>query len=280
MTLISLLLALSLWSNYSIRAERHALAAPATLPPDQSAPVSVGETNATPSYQQYTEYSFYNEQGTWKRSWLQCDRRRNVGLMLDASDSKTQHYLTFKKSQPAQKKVTEFALSKEEDCAMQKCWWAFTSPAWTGKNYAVEESHYIEPDDGYWTRSYYIGTGASEQSAESHVQPCRWFSRSRAAVITERRSMYITETQTGRLVLKVYDHKDASNQPSLFLVGGHSSLNTAGDVESFTFKNHGFTYIINVGAQENHPLAEVLVMQHNAVIFKDDPLSYNYLKKS
>jgi hypothetical protein len=277
-TLLSLSLAVLLWSNYSILAERHALNAPLT--PNLSALMTVKETDAAPSYQQFVEYSFYNEQGTWKRDWLQCDRKQNVSILLDASDAKTQRYLSFKKSQPAQKKTTTLALKQDADCAMQKCWWTLTSPSEAGKIYAVEESHYIEPDDGFWTRSYDIGTGASDQSAEQHVQPCRWFSRTRAAVITERRSLYITETETGRLVLRVYDYKQASNQPSLSLKGGTSSLNSAGNVESFTFKNKGYTYVINLGAQESYPLAEVLVKRGSAVIFKDQCLSYSYLKKS
>jgi hypothetical protein len=280
--LFSLLLALLLWSNYSTRAEqqRQAHIAPAPLPQDRPATFALAETRAARPDQQYTEYSFYNQQGTWTRSWLQCETTQSVAFMLDSSDAKTQHYLFFRKSQPMQKKAIVLALKQEADCAMQKCWWSFTSPAEAGKSYTVEESHYFEPDDGYWTRNYKIGTGSGEQSAESHAQPCRWFPRTRAAVVTERRSLYITETKTGRLVLRVYDYRHASNQPSLFLTGGNSSLSASGSVESFTFKNRGFTYIVNVGAQESHPLAEVLVRQRNAVIEKDNPLSYSYLRKS
>jgi hypothetical protein len=265
----SLLLALALWSNYSISAQRRASLhtqthAPATLSP----------------FQRYIEFSFYNQDGNWKRNWLQCDRRNSVSFMLDAPDASPQRYLMFSKSQPARKTTTELTLKQDQDCAMQKCWWSFTSPAEAGRSYLVQESHYYEPGDGYWTRSYKIGTGASEETATSALQPCRWFLRTRAAVITERRSLYITETNKGLLVLKVYEHKQASNQPSLSLTGGRSSLNAAGSVESFTFKNRGYTCVINVGARESSPLAEVLVKRGNAVIQKEKCLSYNYLKKS
>jgi hypothetical protein len=266
---VALLLALALWSNYSIRAQR--LASLHTPKPALA---------ALSPLQQYAELSFYNHDGNWKRNWLQCDMKHSVSLMLDAPEASPQHYLMFSKSQPARMMTRELTLKQDQDCAMQKCWWSFTSTAEAGRSYLVQESHYYEPGDGYWTRSYQIGTGASEEAATKALQPCRWFLRTRAAVITERRSLYITETNKRLLVLRVYEHKRASKQPSLYVTGGRSSLNAAGSIESFTFKNRGYTYVINVGARESNPLAEVLVKRGDAIMQKEKCLSYNYLKKS
>jgi hypothetical protein len=239
-------------------------------------------TNVAQGDARYAEYAFYHDgEGMWVRSWFQCERAGSVGLMLADSKPNPQRYISFNKSRPAQQTLHTLVLKGDEDCAMQKCWWTFTSQSPdAGKIYAVEESHYFDRADGYWTRNYRIGTGASEESAASHAQPCRWFPRTRVAIITESQSLYVTETKRGRLVLRVYDHKQASYQPTLLLAGGAYSLNIAGTIETFTFKHRGLTYYINVGAGEEHPLAEVFVMKGDTVIQRDDSLSYIYLKKS
>jgi hypothetical protein len=271
--LLSLSLSLSLWSGHPARAAL-------TLSATSRAHVSL-EKGLVQSNEKYKEYAFYHEDGTWVRNWFQCDRTGSVAIMMDASESRPQHYLTFDKSHPAQQNVTVLDLKQDADCGMQKCWWTFNSKApGESRIYAVEESHYYEPGDGYWTSNHKIGTGASEESAVSHAQPCRWFLRTRAAVITERRSLYITETKTGRLVLRVYDYQRASNQPALFLTGGESRTNMAGDIETFVFKNRGFAYFINIGTGESTSLAEVFVMKRDTVLERDNCLSYTYLKKS
>jgi hypothetical protein len=280
-TLWSLSLSLLMWSNNSARAtlsifsNTRAPSSPERVGPIAPATTSVGQGEA-----KYAEYTFYQENGIWVRSWFQCDRAGSVGLMLADSKPNPQQYISFNKSQPAQMTFHTLALKQDEDCAMQRCWWTFTSKSPdAGVIYAVEESHYFEPEDGYWTRRYKIGTGASEQSAESHAQPCRWFPRTRVAVITESQSLYVTETKTGRLVLRIYDDKQASNQPAVFLAGGESSLNIAGNIETFTFKHRSLTYFLNMGVGE-HAQADFFVMKRDTVIQRDNSLSYIYLKKS
>jgi hypothetical protein len=280
--LSSLLLPLLMWSNNPASATlRLSSGTPAPSSRARARPSAPATTSAVQRQAKYAESTFYQDGEMWVRSWFQCDRTKSVALMLADSKPNPQRYISFNKSQPAQMIFHTLALKGDEDCAMQRCWWTFTSTSPdAGKIYAVEESHYLEPEDGYWTRRYKIGAGASEQSAASHSAPCRWFPRTRVAVVTERQSLYVTETQKGRLVLRIYDYKQASNQPTLLLAGGESSLNIAGNIETFTFKNRSLTYYLNMGVGEDHPLAEVFVMKRDTVIQRDNSLSYTYLKKS
>lgn len=264
------------------------------LPPlsHWSANATGGAHGATRENRQYTEYTFSQENGRWTRSWFQCDEARSVALVLDFPESGPHRYLDFKKDQPAQQNIKGLSPKHDADCGMMKCWWTFTittgataantnrtSPV-APSTFAIEESHYYNPEDGYWTSKHRVGVGSSEEEAEGQVQPCRWFPRTRAAIVTNRRTLYITETKAGGLEFRAYEFKLASNQPSLFLTGGKSSLSAGGEIESFTFKNRGYTYILNVGARDSRPSAQLLIKKNNVVIQEEKVLSYTYLKKS
>jgi hypothetical protein len=278
--LLSLSLSLLMWSGNSARATLSVSSNTRAPSSKQVKAIAPATTSAGQGEAKYEEYTFYQEHGMWVRSWFQCDRTGSVALMLANSKPNPQQYISFNKSQPAQMTFHTLALKGDEDCAMQRCWWTFTSHSTdAGRIYTVEESHYFEPEDGYWTSRYKVGTGTSAQAAESHSEPCRWFPRTRAAIITEHQSLYVTETKKGGLVLRIYDYKRASNQPAVLLAGGESSLNIAGNIETFTFKNRSLTYYINMGVGENAQ-ADFFVMKRDTVIQRDNSLSYIYLKKS
>jgi hypothetical protein len=284
LALLSLLLLPLMWSSNSARAtlSTYGMTRAPSSSHEQARPSAQAKTaQGQRRDAHYEEYAFYQDNGLWVRNWFQCDKTGSVAIMLADSKPKPQQYLSFNKSQPTQITFHTLALKQDEDCAMQRCWWTFTSQSPdAGKIYAVEESHYFEPQDGFWTRRYKIGTGTSEASAAAHSRPCRWFPGTRAAIITERQSLYVTETKTGRLVLRIYDYERASNQPTLLLAGGESSLNFAGNVETFAFKKRSLTYYINMGVGESNTMADVFVMKGDTVIERDNSLSYIYLKKS
>ena len=146
---------------------------------------AASEHNAAPSGKQYTEYNFSHQDGKWIRSWFQCDRTKDVALLLEPVESRMHRYLAFQKIQPFPQIFLELFQQDEVDCGMMRCWWELKPAHESGKTYIVQESHYYNQEDGYWTRNHQIGIGSNKQAAESHMQQCRWFPMLRVALITE-----------------------------------------------------------------------------------------------
>ena len=160
-----------------------------------------------------------------------------------------------------------------------KCWWELKPTHEGNATYVVQESHYYNQEDGYWTRNYQIGIGVTKEAAASHMQQCRWFPRTRVALLTEQRAIYITETAPSGLEYRHYDYGQTSDQPSLWLREGVRTSDREKEMESFTFTNQIYRYIVNVSSQESRPGVQVLVKKHDSVVQEEHCLSYTYLKK-
>ncbi|HKC66367.1 MAG TPA: hypothetical protein VKB86_22175 [Pyrinomonadaceae bacterium] len=238
---------------------------------------SIGQLALTPTSQgvaDFKEYDYYYNGTKWVPAWFQCDEAREVAIFSDEGKGKTYHYESFPKSNPSQKTVMSFRQKGDEDCGMMKCYFTLTSP---GRSLVVFQSNYKD-DDRVWTTGHSFVKSAGE--AEIPGRDCRMMDRSRLAVITDRRSIYVSESEKGVLEYRSYNFNPASNKPSVMLKGGASSIDKSKEVETFTFQSGEYAYILNVSTNEQRPFVEVLVKKNGAVVQTEKSLSYNYLKKS
>jgi hypothetical protein len=224
----------------------------------------------------YEEINAYYDGTKWVSGATQCDGSREVTIIKPVGESgSTIRLTTFPKSAPQQK--TELTLRRKEDpdCGMMKCFSTYITPG-SRQRYVVMESNYRD-EEAYWIHTVSVGKG---KAAENNMDDCRWMERARVALITEARSIYVTQTEAGGFEYKSYNHKGAGAEPSTVVKDGKQELDSARGVESFTFTNGEFTYVVNVSISEKRPFAEVLVKKNGATIQKERPLTYSYAKKS
>lgn len=237
------------------------------------APLSSSTALQSERSAQLKEYNFYYNGTRWVQGWLQCDAGRDV-MIFGSGRGKTVRYESFLKRQPMQKSVLNLYTKEEPDCGMMKCYYTLVA---SGKTVAVRESHYKD-EEASWTNQYSI-TISSGKGRTLPEQECRWLERTRLAVITERRSIYVTESETGDLQYQSYNYQNADATPSLTLKGGTRSADTRKGTETFTFQNRDYFYVLNVSTLESRPFVEVLVKKKGATVQQERPLSYTYLKK-
>lgn len=216
----------------------------------------------------FKEYNFYYDGAKWVQGWFQCDASRQVAIFREGS------YESFPKQQPSQKTSLSLKQTEEPDCGMMKCYYTFAAG---DKRVVVRESHYKD-DEAFWTVSYTMAISPKKES-NPNEQECRWFERTRLAVITDRRSIYVTESEKGKLEYQSYNYEQASNKPSVMLRNGVRAFDKSRGVETFTFQKAEYAYVLNVSAVENRPFVEVLVKKAGAVVQQERCLSYTYLKK-
>jgi hypothetical protein len=224
----------------------------------------------------FKEYNYYYNGAQWVAGWFQCDEDREVSIFSDGRKGKTFHYESFPKSQPSKKTVLSLRQKGDEDCGMMKCYFTLVAP---GKSFVVLESNYKD-DEAYWTSPHSLTSERGKGRASPDEHECRWLERTRLAVITDRRSIYVTESEMGDLEYRSYNYKGASDQPAVMLKGGVRTFDAGKGVEIFTFQNGEYTYVLNVSTVESRPSVEVLVKKKGAVAQQERCLSYTYLKKS
>jgi hypothetical protein len=240
--------------------------------------VSAGHSNATTLGEMqlpYEEINAYYDGSRWISGGTQCDGGREVTIVKPVGKSSTMRVTTFQKSEPRRKTELTLRQKGEPDCGMMKCFSTYVAPG-SRQRYVVMESNYRD-EEAYWIHTVQMGKG---KAAENNMDECRWLERTRVALITEQRSIYVTQTESGGLEYKSYNHKGASKEPSTTVKDGKQELDSARGIESFTFKNGGFTNVVNVSMSEVHPFAEVLVKKNGEMIQKEKCLAYAYAKKA
>lgn len=222
----------------------------------------------------FKEYNYYYNGAKWVPAWFQCDEDREVAIFSEGSERKPYHYESFPKSHPAQKTTLTFRQKGEADCGMMKCYFTLVAP---GKSLVVFQSNYKD-DERVWTTGHSFVKSAGEAALPG--RDCRMMDRSRLAVITDRRSIYVSESEKGELEYRSYNYDKASDKPSVMLTGGTSSIDKSKEVETFTFQGGEYSYVLNVSTNQRRPFVEVSVKKNGALVQAEKSLSYNYLKKS
>lgn len=217
----------------------------------------------------YEEVNAYFDGAKWSSGSTQCDATREVTIIKPIGQSNSVRWTSFQKATPARKTDLTLRQKGDPDCGMMKCYTTYVGPA----SYIVMDSNYRD-EDAYWTHAVEIGKG---KSPGQPLGECRWMERTRVALVTEARTIYITQENNGSLTYQTFNYKAASKAPSLVVKKGTSSVNSDG--ETFTFNNAGYTYEVKVGGSDK-PFAEVSVKKDGAVVQKERVLAYTYAKKS
>lgn len=235
---------------------------------------SIVPTLASAQYP-YEEINAYYDGAKWVGGGTQCDGSREITIVKPVGKSNAIRLTIFPKSQPTQKTELTLRQKGDPDCGMMKCYSTYVAPG-SNQRYVIMDSNYRD-EDAYWIHAVMVGKG---KAAESNMDECRWLERTRVALITEMRSIYVTQNEAGGLEYKSFNHKGASTEPSVIVKDGKRELDSAKGIESFTFTNGEFTYVVNVSTSEKRPFAEVLVKKNGETIQKERSLAYSYAKKS
>jgi hypothetical protein len=223
----------------------------------------------------YEEINAYYDGAKWVGGATQCDGSREVTIVKPVGNSNTVRVMTFPKSQPARKTEVTLRLKGDPDCGMMKCYSTYVAPG-SGRRYVIMDSNYRD-EEAYWLHAVMVGKG---RAAESNMDECRWLERARAALITEARSIYVTQNEAGGLEYQSFNHQGAGSKPSVTVKGGTSKIDSARGVETFSFTNGGYTYEVNVSTSAERPFAEVLVRKNGETVQKERCLAYSYAKKT
>jgi hypothetical protein len=216
------------------------------------------------------EYNYYYDGAKWTESWFQCEMTSRVAVFT-ANDS----LRYFLKTQPSQITSLSIKQTEEPDCGMMKCYYSFSTQG--GGKSVVMESHYKD-DEAFWTVQYRVSLTQGGQTLADEEE-CRWFERTRLAVVTDRRTIYVTEGRANQFEYRSFNFDSASDAPSVDIKRGSRSLDISRGIETFTFMKGGYSYVLNVSVVKR-PFVEVLVKRNGAVVQKENCLSYTYLKKA
>jgi hypothetical protein len=223
----------------------------------------------------YQEINAYFDGAKWVSGGTQCDGSREITIVKPVGKSNNIRVTAFQKSAPMQK--TELTLSQkgDPDCGMMKCFSTYVAPG-SPQRYVIMESNYRD-EEAYWIHAVSIGKG---KAAENNMDDCRWLERTRVALITDLRSIYVTQNEAGGFEYQSFNFKGASAEPSTTVKNGKRELDSARGIEAFTFTNGEFSYVVNVSTSEKRPFAEVLVKKNGETVQKERCLVYAYSKKS
>jgi hypothetical protein len=216
------------------------------------------------------EYNYYYDGTKWVEAWFQCELNKHLAIFT--SNSALRY---FPKSQPSQISSLSIKQTEEPDCGMMKCYYTFSAEG--GGKAVVMESHYKD-DESFWTGQYRVSLTQGGQTL-AEEEECRWFERTRLAVVTDRRSIYVTEGKASQLEYRSFNFEQSSGNPSVDVKRGVRAFDKTRGVETFTFTKGEYVYVLNVSTIEKKPSVEVLVKKNGAVVQKERCLSYTYLKK-
>jgi hypothetical protein len=249
-----------------------ALALSGTLKPQASTKDLSGPTSAVQL--PYEEVNAFADGAKWVSGSTQCDGSRNITILKPIGTSNSIHLMSFPKSEPARRSEITMRQKGDPDCGMMKCYSTYLASS--GLRYVIMDSNYRD-EDAYWLHAVMVGKG---KDAEGKLDECRWIERTRVAIVTELRTIYITQNEAGGLEYKTFNYKGAAADPSVTVKDGKSRLDRAKGIESFTFTNGDYAYEVTVGISEKKPLAEVLVKKNGATIQTEDCLAYSYARKA
>ena len=217
------------------------------------------------------EYNYYYDGAKWVAAWFQCEMSRHVAIFTPGDILRY-----FPKRQPSQTIALNLKQTEEPDCGMMKCYYNYSVRG--GGKVVVMESHYKD-EEAFWTTKYTVSITSGKQTVANEAE-CNWFERTRLAVVTDRRSIYVTETEKGTLEYSSFNFAQPSSKPSVKLTGGTRASDESKGIETFTFRNNGYEYVLSVSKAEAKPFIEVLVKKNGAQVQRERCLSYTYLKKS
>jgi hypothetical protein len=226
--------------------------------------------------QSFVEHNFFHDGEKWTPSWFQCDGRMDVTVFSRPQDSTSQSLVRFAKMRPQTKQTVAVERAAEPDCGMMKCWWTFRRQTKPISFFVVQQSNYYEPDDGFWSKQYRLGTGSSDETARAKLGTCRWFPRLRIAALTSQSNLYVTETRAGKLILRVFDYGRNTSLPSITLEAGTVVRDKKNGREVFSFRNAAMRYVVDIGI--NEPGIEIRRTK-SALDRTEDVLSYTYVEK-
>lgn len=236
-----------------------------------------GQSLPTPTInvtlQAFKEFRGYFTGTKWIQGGIQCDGDGEVIIVTPYGGPRSLDVISFPKQNPSQKSRLKLRQKGDDDCGMMKCYSTYVAP---GSRFVIQESHYLD-DEAFWTVQYHIGKG---RKAEANMEDCRWLERSHVALLTEMRSIYVTESEAGELEYSSFNYREDPEEPSVKIKGGKQHLDKSKGIESFTFTNGEYTYEVNVSTSEKRPFAEVLVKKNGATIQKEHCLIYTYANRS
>jgi hypothetical protein len=218
----------------------------------------------------YEEVNAYFENGNWSTGGTQCDGSREVTIIKPIGETKSVHLMSFLKASPSRRSEVTLRQKGETECGMMKCYTNYSGAT----PYTVMDSNYRDEDT--WIHAVLIGKG---KSSEANLKDCRRLERERLAMITDARTVYVTQSTNGQLQYTTFNYQRASATPSLIVKNGKSTLDSSRNAESFTFTNAGYLYEINVSTSAK-PFAEVVVKKDGKVIQTERVLAYSYARRS
>jgi hypothetical protein len=214
------------------------------------------------------EYNYYYDGAKWVKAWFQCEMNRNVAIFT--GDTGLRY---FSKRQPSQATTLSIKQQGESDCGMMKCYYNYSVKG--GGKVVVMESNYRD-EEAYWTTNHTVSIVRGRERIANETA-CNWLERTRLAVITDRRSIYVTENEKGGFEYSSFNFAQAPSKPSVKLTGG--TRTEANGIETFSFKSNGYEYVLNVSRVEAKPSVEVLVKKEGSLVQREKCLSYTYLQK-
>lgn len=222
----------------------------------------------------YEEVNAFADGAKWVGGSTQCDGSREITILKPIGKTNSTRLMSFPKSEPARRSEITMRLKGDPDCGMMKCYSTYLASS--GLRYVIMDSNYRD-EDAYWIHAVMVGKG---KDAEGKMDECRWIERTRVAIVTELRTVYITQNEAGGLEYQTFNFKGASTEPSVTVKNGTSKMDSARGAESFTFTNGEYAYEVTVGISEKKASAAVLVKKNGATIQTEHCLAYSYARKA
>lgn len=226
----------------------------------------------------YREYTYHYDGKNWQPIWILCDAPKSVVTITNPNKTQQVHYESFKKYQPADKESVLYRLQEPEGAAGS----VFYELNFVNQKLNTDEEQSIrevgDALENQWTQSRSIQTVYDDCK-------CRWFPKTRFVGITARRSFHIAEAADGTLTYRSFDFKNVNaktddrseiNTPSLQIDRGKQTRNTTTSMETFSFNNNNYTYLLEVQRNKQTISAYLSVKQNNKLIQKDRCNSFTY----
>jgi hypothetical protein len=222
----------------------------------------------------FVEHSFYNTGTGWIAGAFQCEIGGDVVFLSEPNKQNGVRYHSFKKSNPESKEILHLSQVSEPECGMMKCYTQYR-PVGRKERFEVFDSNYIDVENS-WHHAHGVGKGPTADAAHDALQNCRYVERTRAILMTDKRSIYVSESESGDLEYRSFDYEAASENPSLMLKGGKAEHSNGRN--TFTFTNEGYKYIVAVSTTPK-PFVELIVKKGDDVAAREHIRQYTYVKK-
>lgn len=226
----------------------------------------------------YEEYNYRFDGKNWTPIWLQCDAPDEVVLISQPDSVNRVRYETYKKKSPSQRTVAYFLRSGRAGSSY------YTLAPFPSRSQTQMDKYWITAatsNKGGWLRNLGVVTNLNQCD-------CQWFPQTRFVGITERRSVYVTVSDSGKLEYRSFNFSEAqpwqwpTNQikPSVLLQGGVDELDWEAGLEIFTFEKEEYTYVVEVGLPDRSPSAHIVVKKNNVEVQRERCHSFAYAWKA